>query len=194
MLKRGIALTLLLTGLIATPSFAQSMQFDPSSGTPFTETQFDPQSNATNQTLQFQANQIQSRYVNPYDVSHAQMQNGLPPTTMDSFVYNAGGLAESIYGDEGTTDIPPYFGFDPSHRINLGIASSPSGPGLTTGHGSSLPSAWGGDEFDMSEPWSQAGSSMYQSSVILPLPVYQAQQNVLQTVQEAQMLLNAFAY
>ena len=63
----------------------------------------------------------------------------LPPTVMDSFVYNAAGSADLIYGDEGTTSIPPFFGFDESHRINAGITSG----GLTTGHASGLPEAWG---------------------------------------------------
>jgi len=63
----------------------------------------------------------------------------LPPTSMDSFVYNAAGSADLIYGDEGTTSIPPFFGFDESHRINAGIYQG----GLTTGHASALPEAWG---------------------------------------------------
>ena len=50
----------------------------------------------------------------------------LPPTRLDSFVKNAGGNAETIYGDEGTESIPPLFDFD---SINSGITSS----GLTTG-------------------------------------------------------------
>jgi hypothetical protein len=65
--------------------------------------------------------------------------HALPATTMDSFVYNAAGSADLIYGDEGTTSIPPFFGFDESHRINAGITSG----GLTTGHASALPEAWG---------------------------------------------------
>jgi hypothetical protein len=74
------------------------------------------------------------------------VRNGLPPTTMDSFVHEAGGNAETIYGDEGTDSIPPYFGFDYSHRINKGIVAQRD-KGLTTGHGSMMPSAWGADEF-----------------------------------------------
>ena len=62
---------------------------------------------------------------------------GLQATTLDSFVVNAGGQAELIYGDEGTSDIPPYFGFDSSHAINSGIQGN-----LTTGHASGLPGAW----------------------------------------------------
>jgi hypothetical protein len=90
-----------------------------------------------------------------------QMVNGLPATNMDSFVYQAGGSADLIYGDEGVDDIPPYFEFDKSHRIAAGITGQRSA-GLTTGHGSYLPDAWGGDEwvkgpeFDMSGP---AGAS-----------------------------------
>jgi len=74
------------------------------------------------------------------------LRNGLPPTTMDSFVYEAADQAEHIYGDEGVDGLPPYFGFDYVHRINNGITNQRDA-GLTTGHGSYLPSAWGADEF-----------------------------------------------
>ena len=73
-------------------------------------------------------------------------QNGLPTVSTDSFVKNAGGNAEAIYGDEGTDSIPPYLGFSYQHRINAGI-SGQTDTGLTTGHGSMLPSAFGADEF-----------------------------------------------
>lgn len=63
----------------------------------------------------------------------------LPPTRLDSFVRNSGGMAELIYGDEGTTTIPPFFGFSEAHRLERGMYS----PGLTTGHKSGLPDAWG---------------------------------------------------
>ena len=64
----------------------------------------------------------------------------LPPTRLDSFVAQAGGNAELIYGDEGIMDIPPLFGFTEMSRINAGINSG----GLTTGHqDGSLPEAWG---------------------------------------------------
>jgi hypothetical protein len=62
---------------------------------------------------------------------------GLPQTSLDSFVADAGGNADQIYGDEGTTDIPPLFGFSGGNTINSGINSN-----LTTGHASGLPSAW----------------------------------------------------
>ncbi|HEY9715165.1 MAG TPA: hypothetical protein V6C72_16970 [Chroococcales cyanobacterium] len=62
----------------------------------------------------------------------------LPQTSMDSFVMDAGGSAELIYGDEGDTSIPPYFNFTDEHHINAGIHSN-----LTTGHASNLPEAWG---------------------------------------------------
>jgi hypothetical protein len=74
------------------------------------------------------------------------ISNGLPATSMDSFVYEAKDQAEHIYGDEGTDGLPPYLGFDHVHRINNGI-SGQRDAGLTTGHGSYLPSAWGADEF-----------------------------------------------
>jgi hypothetical protein len=63
----------------------------------------------------------------------------LPKTTLDSFVRNAGGSADQIYGDEGSDGIPPFFGFDSGHRIEAGINSGQ----LTTGHRSNLPEAWG---------------------------------------------------
>ncbi|MBI2809911.1 MAG: hypothetical protein HYX67_03655 [Candidatus Melainabacteria bacterium] len=63
----------------------------------------------------------------------------LPPTSMESFVLNSAGAADLIYGDEGTDGPPPFEGFDESHRINTGIYT----PGLTTGHRSALPEAWG---------------------------------------------------
>lgn len=75
-----------------------------------------------------------------------KMRNGLPATSMDSFVNQAGEMADMIYGDEGTTDIPPYFEFTPDHRIQAGIFGMRNA-GLTTGHASYLPDAWGADEF-----------------------------------------------
>lgn len=66
---------------------------------------------------------------------------GLPQTSLDSFVANAGGNADQIYGDEGTTDIPPFFGFTEGNTIGSGIQGGP-GLGLSTGHASGLPSAW----------------------------------------------------
>lgn len=87
------------------------------------------------------------------------MRNGLPPCTTDSFVHEAAGEAEHIYGDEGTTSIPPYMGFSKVHRIDNGIFDRRD-RGLTTGHGSYLPDAWGADEF-LSPPgeWSQSGAN-----------------------------------
>lgn len=89
--------------------------------------------------------------------SGGSMRNGLPPTSMDSFVNQSAYMQELIYGDEGTTDIPPYFEFDPSHRINSGIFGTRNA-GLTTGHGSWMPDAWGYDEFTGNE-WSQSGAT-----------------------------------
>lgn len=63
----------------------------------------------------------------------------LPPTRLDSFVRNAGGSADQIYGDEGGEGIPPFFGFSEGHYIGSGINSG----NLSTGHRSGLPSAWG---------------------------------------------------
>lgn len=75
----------------------------------------------------------------------ARDRRGLPPTSLDSFVLNAGGMSEMIYGDEGAGGLPPYFGFDQGHRINTGIVGQRAA-GLTTGHASALPEAWGWPE------------------------------------------------
>jgi hypothetical protein len=78
---------------------------------------------------------------------------------LDSFVHHAliSGHAEHIYGDEGTYGPPPQMGFNIKHRINIGIVGARD-EGLTTGHGSYLPDAWGSDEF-LRAPgaWSQSG-------------------------------------
>jgi hypothetical protein len=91
----------------------------------------------------------------------SRSRNGLPATVTDSFVRNAiqAGRAEAIYGDEGTGDNPPpfYGGFTAEHRINAGIVGQQDA-GLTTGHGSLLPDAWGRDEFLGLES-SQSGSN-----------------------------------
>ena len=89
-------------------------------------------------------------------LAQSGMRNGLPPTRMDGFVYEAAGSADLIYGDEGVIDIPPYDSFTVPHRINSGIFGVRAA-GLTTGHGSYLPDAWGGDEWTGNE-WSQSGA------------------------------------
>ena len=68
----------------------------------------------------------------------SQKSQKLPKTTLDSFVYQAGGAAEQIYGDEGVGGLPPMFGFSEGNTIGSGINSG----GLTTGHQSNMPSAW----------------------------------------------------
>jgi hypothetical protein len=85
-------------------------------------------------------------------------RNGLPTTSLDSFVLNAGGHAEHIYGDEGADGIPPYFEYTKAHRINTGITGQRD-QGLTTGHGSYMPDATGGDEFVDGPEFSQSGSN-----------------------------------
>ncbi len=85
-------------------------------------------------------------------------RNGLPNTSLDSFVLNAGGSANQIYGDEGANGLPPFFEFTKAHRINTGI-QGPRDEGITTGHGSYLPDAWGGDEFVDGPEFSQAGKN-----------------------------------
>ena len=71
----------------------------------------------------------------------------LPPTRLDSFVYQAGGMAEQIYGDEGVGGLPPIFGFNAGNRIDAGIQGV-NAQGITTGHGSVMPAAWG-DGYEM---------------------------------------------
>jgi hypothetical protein len=71
--------------------------------------------------------------------SIAGRQFGLPQTNLDSFVAQAQGNAELIYGDEGEDGPPPYEYFTEEHRIEAGINNSQ----LTTGHASDLPEAWG---------------------------------------------------
>lgn len=73
-------------------------------------------------------------------------QAGLPPCTMDSFVHEAKNMAENIYGGESFFGPPPFDGFTQDHRINSGLFDDRN-TGLTTGHGSQLPDAWGADEF-----------------------------------------------
>lgn len=98
--------------------------------------------------------------------AQGQMQNGLPPTNLDSFVYEAAGNADAIYGDEGTDGPPPdYMGFLPNMHIAQGFtANTTTYTGLTTGHGSYMPSAWGADEF-LNVP-----EEFYQSSPITITP------------------------
>jgi len=91
------------------------------------------------------------------------LRNGLPATAMDSFVYEAGPNAEAIYGDEsipignGTYSLPPgvsptpIAGFEKISRIDSGIYGQRAA-GLTTGHGSYMPDAWGRDEFTNGGP------------------------------------------
>lgn len=103
----------------------------------------------------------QSRSARPYGVSRIPptpptIRNGLPPTVLDSFVKEAHERAEQIYGDEGINGAPPYAGFTQEHRINTGIFDVRN-QGLTTGHGSWLPDAWGRDEFFRDPDFSQSG-------------------------------------
>lgn len=97
---------------------------------------------------------------------------GLPPTRLDSFVREAGGLANQIYGDEGTSGPPPIQGFNQVNRIDMGISTSASNFGLTTGHESVLPSAWGADEFSPNaEPPSISGDHIPRNGFGIPIPL-----------------------
>jgi hypothetical protein len=148
----------LLEVLFAPQSHAQPFDFDYSGMVPFRASVSDgPLSELT----------IQSIYRNPLNPDTSRVKNGLPPVTTDSFIYEAGGMAEMIYGDEGSGSIPPYFNFTPEHRIEAGIVGTRS-EGLTTGHSSPLPTTWGGDEFYMPEPFRCSGSSAAADTVNLP--------------------------
>jgi|AGTN01.2.fsa_nt_gi hypothetical protein len=85
-------------------------------------------------------------------------RNGLPMTSTDSFVLNSAGEGELIYGGEGADGIPPYNEFTAEHRIERGIQGARA-EGLTTLHGSLLPSATGNDEFIGGTEWLQAGQN-----------------------------------
>lgn len=79
-----------------------------------------------------------------FDRSSAGWFNdALPPTMLDSFVWNSG-YNDTIYGDEGDYGPPPYMDFNT-------IGSGLNHPFLTTGHASPLPSAWGYTTLDA--PW-----------------------------------------
>lgn len=104
-------------------------------------------------------------FASPSHAQQARLRNGLAPVMTDSFVRQAGASAEAIYGDESAAagrgemqGAPPsYFGFSREHRIDSGIVAQRA-DGLTTGHGSYLPSAWGRDEF-LGAEWAQSGAS-----------------------------------
>jgi hypothetical protein len=107
--------------------------------------------------------------------------SGLPPTNLDSFVYQSG-YNQAIYGDEGDVDIPPMNSFTKASRINAGI-NGQNAAGLTTGHGSFMPDAWGADEFIGNEwDFSGVGSSN---------PAYNLTATQLNATQAAQAALAA---
>lgn len=99
-----------------------------------------------------------SQYANNYSPSSAdQAENGqtcrslrssLPATVLDSFVLQSG-LDKHIYGGEGYLEPEDLSdGFSSARRIETGIDRQ-SKEGLTTGHGSYLPSAWGYDQYTL---------------------------------------------
>jgi len=138
-----IAGAALLCALIASPSLAVNNQFT-SGGTTGTWGNTTAATNQTGNRALGATGQVARRTskVSPAiaPTYFGQLApGGLPQTQLTSFVQDAGGSAELIYGDEGTFGIPPYFSFTQDHRIGSGIASSQ----LSTGHASTLPSAWG---------------------------------------------------
>jgi hypothetical protein len=158
-----------LTGILGSPQLQGAPQtvaaplptgFDPSSFIPFQTSEQTSTVQTADGPVQVDATVINGTgYYNPTAPPGQSVVNGLPQTSLDSFVYSAGGLAELIYGDEGVDSIPPYFEFDQTHRINLGILGARA-QGLTTGHSSMLPNAWGGDEFVKTEPFTMSGSGV----------------------------------
>lgn len=107
----------------------------------------------------------------------------LPPVRLDSFVQQAGGMAEAIYGDEGVGGVekmggslPPYDGFGAGHRIDSGIYGARDA-GLTTGHGSNMPSAWGADEY-LGGEWAQTGSGHFEQYMTPELQAYETAQRM----------------
>lgn len=138
------AIALLITAATVQPAHAQAQTA--------AQAQMQAQMQAQNQA------QVQARYQGQTQ-ARSNNRRSLPPCQLDSFVKQAGGQAEQIYGDESQGGSPPpYFKFTEQHRIGNGI----NGSGLTTGHGSMMPSAWGGDEFVGAE-WANTsqGSSAY---------------------------------
>jgi hypothetical protein len=141
MIKRAFFLLTALILCSMRSSLAQSFDYDYSGMVPF-------QADISSDYLPDRT--ITSIYRNPLNIDTGRLRNGLPPVTTDSFVYEAGGMAELIYGDEGSRSLSPYFEFTPEHRIGAGITGTRA-EGLTTGHATALPTSWGGDEFYMPE-------------------------------------------
>lgn len=127
--------------------------------------------NASYRTTRQRATFIPTRTAGLAPVFGPRSRNGLPPCNLDSFVYEAKEHAEHIYGDEGTEGPPPYYGFTQAHRINTGIMENRD-RGLTTGNGSLMPDAWGGDEFIGAE-FTRSGARAHSASGY-SLPVFTA--------------------
>ncbi|MCA9805702.1 MAG: hypothetical protein KC777_27210 [Cyanobacteria bacterium HKST-UBA02] len=74
----------------------------------------------------------------------------LPFNCLDSFVLNTRykqiGDFNGSHIYDGASGLPPYEDFTRVHRIKRDIQGSRDA-GITTGHGSALPDAWGGDEW-----------------------------------------------
>ncbi len=70
----------------------------------------------------------------------ASRRNGLPDTRLDGLVNPSDARSEIVFGGEGNTGPPPVNGFEMQNRIGPTL-----NPGLSTGHGSYLPSAQGAE-------------------------------------------------
>lgn len=103
-------------------------------------------------------------YVAPGNIALQQTgMKQLPQTRLDSFVAESG-YNDKIYGGENCIYSK---GFTQEHRIERGIVGDRA-QGLTTGHGSVLPSAWGKDEYIAQEPnagWSNSGAATQEESL-----------------------------
>lgn len=106
-------------------------------GTPHPQSAFQP--NYVPSPSQFTSNQRLDSLAYATRTILSQRSQRLPRTTLDSFVYQAGGQAEQIYGDEGVMGLPPINGLGGGNVINAGITGQRAA-GLTTNHRSDLPS------------------------------------------------------
>jgi hypothetical protein len=144
--SRRALLTICACFMSSGAALAQVADFDMStvapaqgdnSGTPHPQSDFQP--NYVPSPSQFTSNQRLDSLAYASRTILSQRSQRLPRTTLDSFVYQAGGMAEQIYGDEGSMGLPPINGLSGANVINAGITGQRAS-GLTTNHRSDLPS------------------------------------------------------
>lgn len=170
MRKIHIAAALLLSAQLATVCGAEAANQTMTTGKQCANTS--GYAMATNKQAMASAKTVSSMpfagsYIAPGNLALQQMgATKLPPTRLDSFVAESG-FNDHIYGDEGTDGPPPYESFEKWNRIDAGIYADRD-LGLTTNHGSVLPSAWGKDEFIGGPEWSMSGSTGLQEKMASP--------------------------